>query len=314
MRKLASIRAIASIEPIEDADSIELVRIDGWQCVAKKGEFKPGDFCVYFEIDSILPKVSWSAFLGDKLRIKTRKMQGALSQGLALPTTIAPDAQLGDDVTELLKIEKYEPVLDSSLGGNIKGDFPSFIAKTDEERVQNCKKLLRELQGKPYTITVKLDGTSFTAFKLDGELRICSRNTELKESEGNAHWQIARELKLAESLPEGYAIQGELCGPRIQGNLLGLKANALYIFNIIKLEGQERASYADMEAMCLLNGWQCVPLEEQGESFNYTQEQLLSKAIGKYSSGKNREGLVIRSKDYKVSFKAISNAYLLKEQ
>ncbi len=84
MRKLASVRAIAGIEPIEDADSIELVRIDGWQCVAKKGEFKLGDLCIYFEIDSILPKASWSAFLGDRLRIKTRKMRGALSQGLAL--------------------------------------------------------------------------------------------------------------------------------------------------------------------------------------------------------------------------------------
>ena len=48
MRKLASVQKIGKITPIEGADRIELVHVLGWQVVAKKGEFKEGDYCVYF--------------------------------------------------------------------------------------------------------------------------------------------------------------------------------------------------------------------------------------------------------------------------
>ena len=54
-RKLATIRRVAQVEPIENADFIEIIKVDGWQCVAKKGEFRAGDLCVYFEVDSFLP-------------------------------------------------------------------------------------------------------------------------------------------------------------------------------------------------------------------------------------------------------------------
>lgn len=43
MRSLASAQQITSIEPIANADKIELARVLGWQCVIKKGEFKAGD-------------------------------------------------------------------------------------------------------------------------------------------------------------------------------------------------------------------------------------------------------------------------------
>lgn len=55
VRKLATIAKILRTEPIPGADNIEKVFVRGWQCVAKKNEFKPGDLCVYVEVDSILP-------------------------------------------------------------------------------------------------------------------------------------------------------------------------------------------------------------------------------------------------------------------
>lgn len=315
MRKLASIRLISALEPIEGADAIELAKVDGWQCVVKKGEFIAGQHCIYFEIDSVLPNELWAEFLGSNKRIKTKKLRGALSQGLALPLPGIYDGSyaIGEDITSRLGVTKYEPAQDSSLGGDAAGSFPShLLPKTDEERVQNCNKELNLLQGKAYTTTVKLDGTSFTAFKLDGELNVCSRTINLRESEGNAHWQMARKYRLAETLPEGFAIQGELCGPKIQGNLLSLPSNELFVFNVIKLEGQKRLSYECMLEFCHPLNLQCVPLEESGESFNYTANELLAKADGKYASGRVREGIVIRSADYSTSFKAISNKYLLK--
>ena len=54
-RNLASVQRVLEIHPIANADAIELVRINGWQCVTRKGEFSVGDLGIYFEIDSIPP-------------------------------------------------------------------------------------------------------------------------------------------------------------------------------------------------------------------------------------------------------------------
>lgn len=129
-RKLASIRVIAEIKPIEGADNIELAIVDGWQCVVKKGEFKPGNVCIYFEIDSFLPIIPAFEFLrkssykkmGDKegFRLKTIKLRGQISQGLVIPFNldlllglyIPPEGikcALGEDLTELLGVLKYNP-------------------------------------------------------------------------------------------------------------------------------------------------------------------------------------------------------------
>ena len=121
MRKLASIQTIKYVKPIPDADSIETVGILGWECVSKKGEFQTDDKCVYFEIDSLLPEIPEFEFLRKgcwnetfkKFRLKTIKLRKQLSQGLALPLSVFPNLaklNVGDDVTELLGIEKYEKV------------------------------------------------------------------------------------------------------------------------------------------------------------------------------------------------------------
>ena len=55
-RKLSSVQKIKNIEPIKDADKLELATILGWKVVVPKGEFKANDLCIYVEIDSVLPK------------------------------------------------------------------------------------------------------------------------------------------------------------------------------------------------------------------------------------------------------------------
>ena len=109
MRKLASVQVVESVEPIEKADFIVAIKVLGWQLVAKKGEFEPGDLCVYFEIDSLLPFHPTLDFLnrdsaGERRsdgsrRLKTKKMRGTISQGLALPLdkceVITPGCETG---------------------------------------------------------------------------------------------------------------------------------------------------------------------------------------------------------------------------
>jgi RNA ligase (TIGR02306 family) len=147
MRQLASIRTVRDIQPIVGADIIVATQVDGWKCITKKGEFNVGDMGVYFEIDSFLPGSDERfAFLAKQFinfegtigaRIRTIKLKGQLAQGLMLPLRLFPeivDAQVGMDVTELLNVQKWEPYVPPQLAGEVNGNFPSFIKKTDEER------------------------------------------------------------------------------------------------------------------------------------------------------------------------------------
>jgi RNA ligase (TIGR02306 family) len=342
-RKLASIQEVIAIEPIPNADAIELVRINGWQCVTKKNEFRPGDLGVYFEIDAIPPdderfRFLWtpkSAQPGDeptprpeKFRIRTLRLRGALSQGLFMPLSLFPEigttATEGEDVTALLQVGKYEPPAPTGMG-DWRGPFPAMVPKTDEMRVQSVPAVLEELAGKPYAITLKYDGTSAT-FAIDprtGEFHAASRNQSIKDG-SNLYWNMARKYDLEAILQAhpNYALQGEIVGPGVQKNPLGLSEVQLFIFNVYDMTQAKRLDYAAMRAFLEPVNLSVVETLERGESFAYSQEELLRLAEGKYARTKNeREGIVIRpqAEVYSstlggpLSFKAISNRYLLAE-
>lgn len=109
-RALAYTARCGAIEKIEGADNIELMSVLGWKVITKIGEFKEGDLCVYFEIDSKLPEKGWSEFMAAKhYKVKTMKLGKfkVISQGLALPVNVfgvdIPNEE-GADVTELLGV------------------------------------------------------------------------------------------------------------------------------------------------------------------------------------------------------------------
>jgi RNA ligase (TIGR02306 family) len=184
-RKLASIRVISDIQPIEGADKIELAIVDGWKVVvAKEVGHKVGNMVVYCEIDSYLPVRDEFEFLRkssykkmsdgtEGFRLKTIKLRGQVSQGLILPMSVVEytnvQFEVGMDVTNLLGIVKYEPPIPAELAGKVKGLFPSFIRKTDEERIQNLSSEYDELKNHTYYVTEKLDGSSATFYIKDGE-------------------------------------------------------------------------------------------------------------------------------------------------
>lgn len=343
MRKLASIQKIKNIEPIENADAIEKATILGWNVVVKKGEFKPGDFCIYFEIDSLLPdepkyeflkKTSWNSRY-EKIRLKSIRLRGVISQGLALPLTSFPDINWtsyseGDDLTELFGIEKYEPIIPASLGGDV-NKFTWPISKTDEERIQsNPDEYIASITGKPYYITIKLDGTSasFMLAKNGGgeiEFHVCSRNYSIRYKEDNTLWNIAKKYDIEKKLKDYFlatgdmlAIQGEICGPGIQSNKLNLSEHELFVFNVIDVEERRKLSFD--RSWTMFSNIPFVPILEEGKEFPYTTlDELLELAKGKYKehfpsavAKQDREGIVIRTNDQSVSFKVINNDFLLK--
>lgn len=320
--------------------------------VVKKDEFKLGDLSVYCEIDSLLPEKPEFEFLRNKkFRIKTIKMRGVISQGIVFPLSILvnkyilDNVQIGQDVTEALGITKYEPPISPQLMGMAKGNFPIFIPKTDEERLQSRIKLLDEMKEKECYITQKEDGTSFTAYHIvvnnmeipeqHQYVGVCSRNMELKNesfpgSDLNIYWKIAKQYNVEESLKEFYrktgrniAVQGEICGSGIQKNRLGLSTNThqLHLFNIFDIDNHKYVDYDEFINICNILELPHVEVIYTGV-FNFDLEQLLKLSEGKYKGTHNeREGIVIRpikeefsdTLQGRLSFKVINNLFLLQK-
>lgn len=338
MRKLASLVRVASVTPIAKADRIELARVAGWQCVVKKGEVAPGELAVYFEIDSVPPDTEAFAWLWQpktatsrvprpaSFRIRTLTLRGTLSQGLLVPLStlnLGGELREGDDLTERLGVTKYEPPAPTGMG-EWRGPFPGIVPKTDEMRVQSVPAVLDELRGKPFTATVKMDGTSSTFVLIDGSLHVCGRNHSILEGE-NLYWYVAKKRRIAEVLAANpsLAIQGEVVGPGIQKNPVGLGDKDLYVFNVYDTREGRHFGDDELRAFCAANSLMPVPIAFEGDSFDETVESLLAKAEGLYPGTQNqREGIVLRPKQSirsdvlggRLSFKAISNAYLLDER
>ena len=334
-RKLASIREIKEIVPIEGADAIEVAVVDGWKVVTKKGEFKPGDLCVYFEIDSFLPIREEFEFLrkssykkmGDAegFRLKTIRLRGQLSQGLLTPIHILPLGEMvhvGQDVTDMLGVVKYEPPIPAELAGKVKGGFPSFIRKTDEERVQNLADqypyyCLRS--DHQFYATEKLDGSSATFYLHNGEFGVCSRNLELLETEGNTFWKVARQMDLEnklKSLGRNICFQGELIGEGVQGNRYKIKGQTVKFFNIFDIDKQERVQVREFVEILESLALDYVPFIQIPFLLPNTIQAMLEFAEGGSMLNRDveREGIVVRSLDTRISFKAISNKFLLQEK
>lgn len=336
-RKLATIRQIAEVLPIPNADQLELAIVDGWQAVVRKGEFKPGDIIIYCEIDSFLPIQPEYEFLRascyrkmadgtEGFRIRTMKLRGQLSQGLVLPTDgieeyFVQGLTFGDDVTDLLGITKYEPVLTkeksaSFAGGNILASFPGFIPKTDEERVQNLTRQLPKLLESSWVVTEKLDGTSFTCYWYQGKFGVCSRNYEV---DGGVWMEVTNQYCLDRHNYFGnIAIQGEIVGQCIQGNKYKIAGKKLFVFNVWDIDKQKYLHQFDAMNVAKSFGLEYVPVLKYNFCLPDTIQEILDFAEGKseLNPATEREGLVFVSDDgdRRISFKAISNKFLLKEK
>ena len=250
-RQLVTVREIERLDPIDGADRIEVATVDGWQVVVKKGEFQVGDKGIYFEIDSWVP-ITIAPFLRspgkpeklfkgvDGERLRTIKLKGQISQGLLLPTHTVPfPCNLGDDLTLNLGVTKWEKEVPAQLAGQVKGNFPSFLRKTDQPRIQNVFRNV-ERQSGLFEITEKLDGSSMSVYLYDDpdgiKSGVCSRNLDLKPDPANAFWSVVFRddiINKMTSLRRNLALQGELVGPGVQKNPYQLSQLEFYVFDIL---------------------------------------------------------------------------------
>lgn len=355
-RALAYTATVSEVVPIGGADNIELIKVNGWNVISKKGELNVGNTCIFFEIDSKLPEAPWSEFLRTKnFKVKTMKLSkfNVISQGLALPLKHFNGIEIpnknGVDVTDLLgvtyieeedNIRKAEPKKKSKnflmrfswyrklFRGSWDYSFPSFVKKTDEERIENMPGLLNDDETL-YVVTEKLDGTSCTYAmerKLFGyKFYVCSRNRCIPKNDkqnGGIYWELAKKYNIEHKLKEilksapevKYVyIQGEGVG-NVQGNPLKLKENGLYIFNLVtdkygKLDGVSGTLWAKTYGLKWVPVVCITPLPS-------TMEEMKEMADGmsRINPEVKREGLVFRTADSSVSFKNVSREYLLSKK
>ena len=378
MRKMASIRKISEVLPIENADKICVYVVDGWKIVDSVGKYSVDELVVMLEIDSWVPTElapflskgseprEYNGVKGERLR--TIRLRGQVSQGLLLTPNVFGEVGInffndsnrwaiglvedgdysefifeGDDVTERLNIQKWEAPIPAQLQGQAKGTFPTgLIPKTDQERIQNCfgeiqkrakrfatEKVWNEetqtLSERPvvipddfeeptYEVTLKLDGSSMTIFRWEDELRVASRNMELKINEENAgNTFVKMALEIGDKIPNGFAFQGELMGEGIQGNREGFKGHRFFVFDIFDIQKHEYLSPMTRRLKCQEIGLEHVPM--LGDAWNAPESVASGLAIaeGPSINHKVREGLVWKcNEDPSFSFKTISNAFLLK--
>jgi hypothetical protein len=240
-RKLASIKNVNEMMPIEGRDKIALAMVDGWQVIVNKDQISIGDNVVYCEIDSVMPETDKFEFLrSKKFRIKTMKMAGVISQGICFPLSILPegDYELNQDVTEVLGIKQYEETMDTERilsvdvttkkkypkflmkfswfrklvlpKKQLKG-FPDFISKTDETRIQNAPFYLNNKN--EWVATEKVDGQSGTFFlkkekgkglfkKNTYDFGVCSRNLRIWNEDSSSYWTVAKRYSIKKVLQD----------------------------------------------------------------------------------------------------------------
>lgn len=356
MRKLASVQKILRIDPIAGAEKIEVATVLGWQCViAKRDNFKAGDLVVYIEVDAILPAIPEFLFMQEsKYRVRTVKRLKQISQGLVMPIDILSrwnkKWREGDDVTELLGITKYESDSDAEQNATVtsnnifykffmsfawfrkyfgakkvKNGFPDFIAKTDEDRIQNHPDYLERFESLPFEVTEKLDGQSATyALVKRGkkyEFIVCSRAQRLAMPDNSNWWKIAKKYNIESLLHEliggndWVAIQGEIVGNGIQGNKYGFGIIRLFVFQFVTPQG--KFSPASIETILSRFDVDCVPVISKAINLPSTVAMMVDYARGMKSMlnrGVLREGVVVRNYEYGISFKVINPDFQLKNE
>jgi RNA ligase (TIGR02306 family) len=337
MRQMATPRKIRDIQPIPGADQIEVLTIDGWKVVAKKGLHEIGEMVIYLEVDSWVPNTiapflskgneprEYQGVPGERLR--TVKLRGQISQGLVIPYSVLSPAQkdemfLGTSLDEVLGILKWEPPVFEGSNPLIKGPFPYFVPKTDQERVQNLTEEYQiwRLEDDYWEVTEKLDGYSMTVFINGDHVGVASRNNELKPDSSSAFWQAVNRESLLEKIAStgrNLAFQGELIGPKIQGNKYDRDVAGFFVYDIYDIDARSYLGYKERFELCRELAINHVPVQATDRLCKIVHENddLIELADWKSSLAKvEREGLVFKRYDGTASFKVISNTWLLKNE
>lgn len=310
---------VTATKPIEGADRIHQAITDcgaegEWSGVVGK-DITEGSMVLVFLQDAILPENErWEFMSKHKWRVRMARFKGVPSECVIVKAIEGEGSYpVGTDFTDRIGVKKYEKPIPAAIAGDIKGNFPSFIPKTDEENFQRVRDLQEVMADSDWVATVKYDGTSCTAWvDDDGEMHVCSRNLELKEftasGAGNVYWQAARKYDL-HRLPPNMAIQFEVCGPGIQGNPCGYSELEISVFTLYEIKHHRRAHYGALVGLCQGLELPLAAVVAAGRGAIDADAIRMVSDSARYENGMQAEGVVFRSINSDWSFKAISLNY-----
>ena len=327
-RKLASVQRIKALHPIPEADRILRADVLGWHCVVGKDEFKEGDLCVYFEVDSLLPdRPEFEAYRKFNFHIETARMRGQISQGLCMRLEIfgLHDVEEGQDVSGLLGVTQWQYEIPDNLKGFAKGARPSLIPKTEEPRIQNEPWMLEKYRGTWVRATEKVDGESTTYYNLSRDLGFCSHQVDyldIPENGDNVVYKAWHQLELRRVMEKypSLALQGEVVGPGVKKNKYKLQALDVLFFNGYDVSEGKYLSHDHLKDLLDSNGLKMVPVVGEFQ-LDHTVDQMVEFAqdFSVVRTDMTREGIVVRPFEEimdptfgRVSFKVISPKFQLK--
>lgn len=322
-RCMARVVSVIDITEIPRSQNLELVSVLGWKVIARKGEFKIGDLAIYFSIDAVLENLPETQFLEGK-PLKKKKILGVISEGLLAPLEWfrhygdPSTLQEGMDITKEMKVMKSvsrEENFQYEVNRPDREKFPEFIVKTDEERIQNVPHLLVSLRGKRTIITRKEDGCSAT-YGWDGtRFYVCGRNFVwlLEDQSNRIYFDISKQFDLERklrTLNRRLALQGEIVGPKINGNRLKLSHHDYRIFNIWLIDEQKYLPWDEVEVLLKELDLHSVPVLEDLVAPFWSIDDLIDRAEKTFYGDKIKaEGIVVKDLDHTISFKVLTPSY-----
>lgn len=314
---------IDSIEPHPNADTLGLVRINGFTCAVRLGAFQPGDLAAYIEPDYIVPETPEFEFLGKHRRIKVRKLRGTYSMGLLVR---APDgASLGDNVMDVMGITRYDPEIKFqgvSMGPQMAESPHSSLGSIPKYDLESWRRYGRLLvDGEDVYVTEKLHGTNARYAWRDGRMWCGSRTQWKAQDPGCLWWRILEtEPWITEWCKESpyTVLYGEVFG-QVQDLQYGAAKGQTWFRAFDVLHGIEflpSSIFHSGDGILWKTPMKRVPLVYKGP---YSAELVETLAVGDstFCPGQVAEGIVIKPREERydarlgrVALKLVSNRYL----
>lgn len=302
---------IDEIKEHPNADALEIAIVKGWQCAVKKDEFKVGDLCVYFPLDSVLPEklsdhIGITKYLA-KGRVKAAKLRGEPSYGLLWPVNKAEDYiypppfdqrsfSEGMDLTEGLGVTKWEPPVKLNVQ-DAETPHPLFDKYTEIENMRNYPDVIQPCE-RVY-ITEKIHGSNCRHAYIDGEFMAGSHNMRFKENDRNRYWHVfsdnmKRMLKYISKQNNGAPViaYGEVFGDKVQDLHYGL-TNGKISYRCFDIKvGGKYINYDQLVNMTIMFGVDRVPVLYEGE---FKMDEVMKYSTSKTLAGGDNimEGVVI---------------------
>lgn len=316
--KLASIEKIHSFSVHPNAEKLEKAKVLMWDVCVPKGQYKEGELVIFIFPDVIVDENNphFDFMRSRKFRVWQAAFRGEPSAGLVCPihvlnfyvnpneaTFLPRDVMLfeeGAEVSEIIKCKKYERPADPTIRCDARGNFPTeLISITDEDNLLSNPKVISEFVDKECVISLKYDGSSVTFILNNEDYMVCSRRLSLKDDPNNVFWNMSRKYDIENKLKnygKNIAVQGEVVGPKMNGNVPQFAEHCIFIFNVKLLDENRYLDYNELVNFCKELDLPMVPIVSEfvwNEVVTLDSLKEIANNV-KYGNDIPAEGIVIR--------------------